>query len=339
MSTQLPPGLVDSFGRRHTNLRLSVTDRCNIRCFYCMPEENPAYAPKADLLSYEELLRFTRVAVALGIDKVRLTGGEPLVRRDLPVLIRGLKEIPGLRDIALTTNGLLLADQAAALRDAGLTRLNIHLDTLDRERFRAITRRDELPRVLTGIDAAAAEGFAPIKLNAVAVRGQIEPDIAPLLRFGREHGIEVRFIEFMPLDADGRWRRDQVLTAAEIIEIARREVGPAAEAGDADARNPAVEYRFSDGIGTFGIIASVTRPFCHACNRIRLTADGKLRNCLFALTELDIRAQLRSGREEPAVAAEIAATIRRSVGAKWEGHEINLGRFEQPARPMYAIGG
>lgn len=339
MSTSPPPGLIDSFGRRHSNLRLSVTDRCNIRCFYCMPEENPAYAPKSDILSYEEILRFAAVAASLGVDKVRLTGGEPLVRRDLPVLIAGLRAIDGIRDIALTTNGLLLGEQAQALRDAGLGRLNIHLDTLDRERFRTITRRDELPRVLAGIDAAEKAGFAPIKLNAVAVRGLIEEDIGPLLRYGRERGFEVRFIEFMPLDADGRWQRDRVLPAAEILEAARREIGPAEEVPGGDARDPAVAYRFTDGRGGFGVIASVTRPFCHACNRIRLTADGKLRNCLFALSELDISSILRGGADPGAVDMEIAATIRRSVGAKWEGHEINQARFEQPQRPMYAIGG
>ena len=206
------PALIDSFGRRHNNLRLSVTDRCNIRCFYCMPEENPAYAPKAEILSYEEMLRFTRVAVDLGVDKIRLTGGEPLVRRDLDVLVAGLVALPGLRDLALTTNGILLEEQAGRLYDAGLRRLNVHLDTLDPARFRQIVRRDGLDKVLAGLDRAEALGFGPIKLNAVAVKGLNEPDLVPLARLGRARGWQVRFIEFMPLDADGRWRREQGLT-------------------------------------------------------------------------------------------------------------------------------
>lgn len=334
-----PPGLVDSFGRRHNNLRLSVTDRCNIRCFYCMPEENPAYVAKSEVLSYEELLRFARVAVGLGIDKIRLTGGEPLVRRDLDVLIRGLLELPGLRDLALTTNGILLAEQAERLHAAGLRRLNVHLDTLDAARFKEITRREGLDRVLAGLDRAEALGFGPIKLNAVAVKGVIEPDLVPLARLGRERGWQVRFIEFMPLDADGRWRRDQVFTAEEILAVLGREVAPLAPAPGQDPHDPASEYLYADGRGSVGLIASVTRPFCRSCNRIRLTADGKLRNCLFALSELDVRALLRGPGEPAAVDAAVAALIRRSVGDKWEGHEINRATFQAPARPMHAIGG
>lgn len=333
------PGLVDAFGRRHNNLRISVTDRCNIRCFYCMPEENPTYVPKAEVLSYEELLRFTRVAVGLGIDKIRLTGGEPLVRRDLEILVEGLLAIPGVRDLALTTNGILLAEQAERLYAAGLRRLNVHLDTLDAARFRQIARRDGLDRVLAGLDRAAELGFGPIKLNAVAVKGVIEPDLVPLARLGRERGWQVRFIEFMPLDADGRWRRDQVFTAEEILAVLGREIAPLEPAPGQDPRSPASEFVYADGVGRVGIIASVTRPFCHTCNRIRLTADGKLRNCLFALSELDVRAQLRSAEEPAALEAGLAALIRRSVGDKWEGHEINRATFQAPARPMHAIGG
>lgn len=329
------PGLVDSFGRVHDNLRLSVTDRCNIRCFYCMPAERPDYVPRQELLTFEELERFVRVAAGLGITKLRLTGGEPLVRRDLPRLVARLAAVPGILDLALTTNGILLADQAEALLQAGLKRINIHLDTLDADRFKQITRREGLDKVLAGIQRCRELGYAPIKINAVAVQGQTEPDLVPLVRFGREQGIEVRFIEFMPLDTDGRWKLSQVLTAEQILAILGREIAPLLPAPNQDPRAPASEFVFADGIGRIGIIASVSRPFCGTCNRIRLTADGKLRNCLFALDELDVRDALRNGGSD----ADVERLIRHSVGAKWEGHEINAARFVQPARPMYAIGG
>jgi cyclic pyranopterin phosphate synthase len=327
--------LMDTFGRLHDNLRISVTDRCNIRCFYCMPEDNVKFAPRAEILSFEEIERFARVAVSLGITKIRVTGGEPLVRKDLPVLIGKLCAIPGVRDIALTTNGVLLAGHAQALYDAGLRRLNVHLDTLDRERFLKITRRDELHKVMEGIYAAQRAGFDPIKINAVAVKNLVEPDIVPLARFGREQGIEIRFIEFMPLDSQGLWARENVLSADEIIETLSREIAPLVEIKDRDPRAPASEYRFADGIGSVGFIASVTRPFCLNCNRVRLTSDGKLRYCLFAIEETDVRALLRSGAPD----AEIAATIRETVHKKWLGHEINSAKFVAPPRPMYAIGG
>ncbi|TPW12990.1 MAG: molybdenum cofactor biosynthesis protein, partial [bacterium] len=205
--------MIDKFGRRHDNLRISVTDRCNIRCFYCMPEDNPNYMPRADLLTYEEIGRFVRVVAGLGVRKIRLTGGEPLVRRDLPELVRLLSATPGIEEVAMTTNGLLLADAAAPLKEAGLSRLTVHLDSLDRARFRQIVRRDVLPEVLAGIEAARAAGFTAIKINAVAVKGLSEPDIVPLAEFGRREGHEIRYIEFMPLDADHGWRRDQVLLA------------------------------------------------------------------------------------------------------------------------------
>jgi GTP 3',8-cyclase len=326
--------LVDTFGRVHDNMRISVTDRCNIRCFYCMPEDNPDYVPRSDILTYEEIVRIVTIAAGLGIKKIRLTGGEPLVRKDLDRLVRDLAAVPGITDLALTTNGILLAEQAEALHRAGLRRLNVHLDTLDRDRFRQMTRRDGLERVLTGLDVARAAGF-PIKLNAVAVKGLTEPDVAPLARFGREQGYMVRFIEYMPLDADHRWRRDQVLLAEDILAIVSREVGPLHPDPNADPRAPASEFVFDDGVGRIGIIASVSRPFCLACNRIRLTADGKLRNCLFARDENDLRALVRGGASD----LEIAELIRRNVMAKWEGHEINSAKFLQPARPMHAIGG
>ena len=327
--------LIDTFARLHDNLRISVTDRCNIRCFYCMPEENVHYAARQEILSFEEIERFARVAVSLGVTKLRVTGGEPLVRKDLPVLIRKLAALEGVKDLALTTNGVLLARHAEALYEAGLRRLNVHLDTLDRERFLRITRRDDLEKVLHGLEAAQRLGFGPIKINAVAVKNLVEPDIVPLVRFGREHGYEVRFIEFMPLDAQGLWSRGNVLSASEIIETLSREIGPLIEIPDRDPRAPATDYRFADGGGNVGFIASVTRPFCLNCNRIRLTSDGKLRYCLFAIEETDVKGLLRSGAADE----EIAATIRETVQRKWIGHEINSAKFVAPPRPMYAIGG
>jgi cyclic pyranopterin phosphate synthase len=327
--------LVDTFDRVHDNLRISVTDRCNIRCFYCMPEDDVKYMPRQEILSFEEIEHFARVAVSLGITKLRITGGEPLVRKDLPVLIRKLVDIPGIRDIALTTNGVLLAKHAKALYDAGLRRLNIHLDTLDRERFLRITRRDDLDKVLEGIGEAQRLGFGPLKINAVAVKNLLEPDLVPLARFGRENGIEIRYIEFMPLDAQGIWDRRSVLTASEMIEILSREISPLVEIPDADQRAPATEYRFADGVGRVGFIASVSRPFCLNCNRIRLTSDGKLRYCLFAIEETDMKSLLRNGATDH----EIADTIRAAVREKWIGHEINSSQFVAPPRPMYSIGG
>lgn len=327
--------LRDTFGRLHDNLRVSVTDRCNIRCSYCMPEHDVQFASRHEILSFEEIERFVRVAVRLGITKVRVTGGEPLVRRDLHVLIGKLSAIPEITDLALTTNGILLRDQAESLYRAGLRRVNVHLDTLARERFIQISHRDEIDRVLQGIEACRRLGYSPIKLNAVAVQGLTEPDIVPLARFGRENGIEVRFIEFMPLDAQGLWLRDKVLLADDILKVLSREVAPLEEIPDPDPRAPATEYRYADGLGKIGFIASVSRPFCLNCNRIRLTADGKLRYCLFALEEIDVKDLLRGSASDE----EIQKTIRSTVLAKWEGHEINTSRFVAPPRPMHAIGG
>jgi cyclic pyranopterin phosphate synthase len=329
------PQLIDSYGRVHTNLRISVTDRCNVRCFYCMPEEGVKFVPRGEILAFEEIERIARIAVGLGIDKIRVTGGEPLVRKDLPVLIARLNAIPGLRDLALTTNGVQLAELAEPLYEAGLRRINVHLDTLDRARFREITRRDDLDKVLAGIAAARRVGFWPIKLNAVAVKNLIEPDIVPLVRFARENGFEARFIEFMPLDAQQLWDREKVLLAEDIIRILTREIGPLIPAPSADPRAPALRYRFADGIGSVGFIASISRPFCMSCNRLRLTADGKLRYCLFAIEEDDVKGLLRDGATDE----EIASLIRRNVAGKWAGHEINTSRFVAPPRPMYAIGG
>lgn len=327
--------LTDTHGRLHDNLRISVTDRCNIRCYYCMPEHAVEFVPRAEILSFEEIERFARIAARLGVTKLRVTGGEPLVRRDLAGLIARLRSIEGIRDLALTTNGTLLAEQAEGLYRAGLRRINVHLDTLDRERFIRITRRDEIGRVLEGIEVCRRLGFDPIKINAVAVKDLVEPDIVPLARFGRERGIEIRYIEFMPLDAQGIWDPAKVLLADEIVETLSREICPLAAIPDQDPRAPASEYRFSDGIGTIGFIASVSRPFCLNCNRIRLTADGHLRYCLFALEEFDVKGLLRSGSGDD----EIEALIRSTVEKKWLGHEINQAQFVPPPRPMYAIGG
>jgi GTP 3',8-cyclase len=332
---QFPPvdTLVDSFGRIHSDLRISVTDRCNIRCFYCMPEQGAEFAPVSSLLSFQQIVRFVSTAIPLGIRKIRLTGGEPLLRPKLPDLIGAISGF-ALRDLALTTNGVLLAGAAQALYDAGLRRLNVHLDTLDRERFRTITRRDDLHRVLAGIDAANGAGFKEIKLNAVAIKGLTEPDILSLVHFGRERGIEVRFIEFMPLDAQQLWSLDRVLTADNMINTLSRKFGPLTAVPDSDPRAPATEYQFADGYRV-GFIASVSRPFCLNCNRLRLTADGKLRYCLFAREETDIKPLL----EEPVSESALEAAIRSTVSQKWLGHEINQSSFVAPQRPMYSIGG
>jgi GTP 3',8-cyclase len=332
--TSLAP-LVDQFGRVHDNLRISVTDRCNIRCFYCMPESDVQFVDRSEILDFEEIERFVRIAVSMGITKLRVTGGEPLVRRDLPVLIRRLAAIPGIRDLALTTNGVLLPALAEPLYEAGLRRLNVHIDTLDRERFLKITRRDDLDKVLEGLRIAKQLGYSRIKLNAVAVKNLVEPDIVPLARFARENDFEVRYIEFMPLDAQNLWDRGKVLLASDMIEMLSREIAPLVPVPDPDPRAPATEYTFADGGGTVGFIASVSRPFCLNCNRIRLTADGKLRYCLFAIEEDDVKALMRGGAPDE----EIAALVRRNVGGKWLGHEINSGKFVAPPRPMYSIGG
>ena len=327
--------LIDTFGRLHDNLRISVTDRCNIRCFYCMPETGVQFMDRHEILSFEEIERFARIAVSLGVSKIRVTGGEPLVRKDLPVLIGKLARIEGVRDIALTTNGLLLAEQAQELYDAGLRRLNVHLDTLDPVRFQQITRRDDHHRVMAGIDKAQALGFGPIKINAVAVKNLVEPDIVPLARYGRERGIEIRYIEFMPLDAQGLWDKSKVLLADEMLQMLTSEIGPLETVPDPDPRAPALEYRFLDGAGRIGFIASVSRPFCLNCNRIRLTSDGQLRYCLFAVEETDVKGLLRGDASDD----EIRQTIRSTIHKKWLGHEINTAKFVAPPRPMYSIGG
>ena len=327
------PLLTDTFGRVHTNLRVSVTDRCNLRCTYCMPED-VTFLDRAELLTFEEMTAFVRVAVTLGVTKVRLTGGEPLMRKNLPALVRQLAAIPGLTDIGLTTNGLLLPQLARPLFDAGLRRLNVSLDTLDAGRFRELARRDGLPHVLAGLDAARAVGFKPIKVNAVAIRGFIELDAGPLAHYCRDRGFEFRFIEFMPIGADA-WSRSQLVPAHELLELVEREVGPLVPATNYDPSAPAMDFDYADGSGRVGVIASVTRPFCAHCNRLRLTAEGKLRNCLFAHDEFDVKAHLRPATD----AAALEAVLRQATLAKGAGHEINAAGFAKPSRTMHAIGG
>lgn len=331
-----PLPLLDSYGRLHTNLRISVTDRCNLRCFYCMPVENVRYLPRQEVLSFEEITRLTRLLVTrAGVQKVRITGGEPLVRQELPRLIEQLRAIPGLRDLALTTNAILLPEQAADLYAAGLRRLNISLDTLDPQRFQQLARRDALHRVLEGLRVACELGFGPIKLNAVATRGMNEADVIPLVELSREMGLEMRFIEYMPLDADQAWEREKVLPAAEIRELITERFGPLLPVSSADPHQPARSYRFADGQGGVGFIASVSEPFCAQCNRFRLTADGKLRNCLFSLAETNLRDPLRAGAADE----ELLQLVSQCIAAKGPGHEINSTQFLQPLRPMHAIGG
>ena len=324
-----------------------------------MPAEDVQFMDKAELLTFEEIERFVRVAVPLGIDKLRLTGGEPLVRRELHKLVEKLAAIPGIKDVGLTTNGIFLAEQAADLYAAGLRRINVSLDALTPEKFKQFTRRDGFENVIEGIKAAQRVGFDPVKINAVSVRGMTEDEVVPFGHFARETGVEVRFIEYMPLDADNAWERGKVLFAHEIIEKLSAEIMPlvptvlhdrtaGAQLSEAQSQSPdehtahggghggpASDFVFEDGVGRIGFIASISQPFCMSCNRIRITADGKLRNCLFSLDETDVRSLLRGDGTDD----QIAAAIRSSVAAKKEGHEINTARFIQPARPMYSIGG
>ena len=325
--------LVDGFGRVHTDLRISVTDRCNLRCSYCMPLE-VTFKPREELLTFEEIARVARVAAGLGVRTVRLTGGEPLLRRELPELVRQLDAIEGLDEVSLTTNGLLLAEQAAGLRAAGLMRLNVSLDSLTQQGFERLARRPGLDRVLAGLEAAKRAGFAEIRINAVSIRGLTEAEIVPLARFCRREGFHLRFIEFMPLDAEEAWEPTQVLSGAEVRGMLEREIGPLVADRPADPGQPALDYRFADG-GRVGFINPVTRPFCDRCDRLRLTADGQLRNCLFSTVEWDARGLLRSGAgDEP-----LAAAIRDCVAAKRAAHGIDTPSFVRPARAMYQIGG
>ncbi|QDU90138.1 Cyclic pyranopterin monophosphate synthase [Pirellulimonas nuda] len=327
--------LIDRFGRAHASLRISVTDRCNIRCRYCMPGGAIRFLPKAELLSFEEIARVAGVLAGLGVTRLRLTGGEPLVRSGLARLVAMLAATPGVEDLALTTNGMLLDDQAEALRDAGLRRLNISLDTLREATFQELTRREGLDRVLAGIAAAQRAGFSAIRLNALAIRGLNEDEIVPLGRFAIERGLELRFIEYMPLDADGAWARADVLTGAEVRAKLEEAFGPLEAAPRHDASQPATDYCFARGGGRIGFINPVSEPFCGACDRLRLTAEGQLRNCLFSTEEWNVRDLLRSAADD----AAIAQLARECVDAKHAGHGIDSPEFLKPARAMYQIGG
>ncbi len=327
--------LLDAHGRRHTNLRVSVTDRCNLRCVYCMPED-ATFRPKDELLTFEEIARLVRIGAGLGIDKVRLTGGEPTLRQELPTLVALLAAVPGIVDLGMTTNGILLDRLAAPLRQAGLRRLNVSLDTLDRAEFTQLARRDLLEPTLAGLRAARAAGFQPIKVNAIALAGpRAAARVVELARFCRAEGHELRLIEFMPLEADGIWDRTKVFAAADILQALAEAGMPADPTPPADPHAPAEDYLYRDGGGRLGIVASVTRPFCGNCNRLRLTAEGKLRNCLFSLQETDLRQPLRSGATD----ADLADLFRSCVAGKWAGHLINQPSFLRPERTMHAIGG
>lgn len=327
--------LVDSFGRVHTSLRVSVTDRCNIRCFYCMPLENVVFRPRHELLTFEEIERFVRVVATLGVSKLRLTGGEPLVRSELPELVRRLAAVPGIKDLALTTNGLLLAEHAAALKAAGLHRLNVSLDTLNETTFERISRRTGLQKVVDGIFAAQRAGFERIRLNAVAIRGLSEDDLVPLAAFSREHDFELRFIEFMPLDAEEHWNNSEVLTGEAIRKVLEDAFGPLEPITRDDPSQPAVDYRFDDGRGRIGFINPVSQPFCGDCNRLRLTAEGQVRNCLFSTVEWDARALLRGDGTDD----KLRDLMRDCVAAKKRAHGIGEADFVRPQRAMYQIGG
>lgn len=326
--------LLDSLGRVHTSLRISVTDRCNIRCFYCMPEV-VRFLPREEILSFEEIERFARALAPLGVNKLRLTGGEPLVRSGLPTLVERLAAIEGIEDIAITTNGILLEEQAVALKNAGLQRVNISLDALTEATFRRISRRDGLDRVLAGIVAAKAAGFQKIRLNAVAIKGITEAEIVPLAKFAREQQMEMRFIEFMPLDADDQWDHDQVLTGEEIRREIESAIGPLVPAPRPVPSQPASDFAYGDGGGVIGFINPVTQPFCHDCNRLRLTAEGKVRNCLFSTVEWDARAVLRGGGSDE----DLAELVRDCIWNKKPGHGIDSDQFVRPQRAMYQIGG
>jgi GTP 3',8-cyclase len=326
------PPLVDPYGRTVRDLRISVTDRCNFRCQYCMPEEGMVWLPRDEVLTFEEIERVARVCVErFGFDGIRLTGGEPTVRAHLPVLVEKLARL-GV-DLAMTTNGATLGLLAEELRRAGLRRINISCDSLRRDRFSALTHRDALDRVLDGINASLDAGFDPVKVNCVVLRGVNDDELVDFASFGRERGVIVRFIEWMPLDAQGEWGRDKVVPAREVV-AAIDAVYPLS-AVPTRGSQPAERFVYEDGGGEVGVIGSVTQSFCGSCDRVRITAEGQFRNCLFAVRETDLRAILRSGGSDDDLAAAIAA----DVGTKWAGHSIGQVHFVKPARSMSQIGG
>jgi cyclic pyranopterin phosphate synthase len=325
--------LVDSFDRTIRNLRISITDRCNLRCLYCMPA-HPHWMERKEILTFEELTRLARVAVSLGVEKIRLTGGEPTVRRDFPDFVRQLSHLEGLKDLSVTTNGILLDTLAQPLWDSGLRRINISLDTLKEDRFKEMTRREAFRRTWKGLEAADRVGFSPLKVNVVVIKGHNEDEVVDFARLAREKLWQVRFIEFMPLDAEGQWNREKVVPAQEIIDRISA-VFPVEEVPDVPASDPARRYRFLDGSGEFGVIASVTEPFCGSCDRIRITADGKLRTCLFSHRETDLKTPMREGVED----AHLAEIIKAAVWKKEAGHGMDDPGFLKPDRAMYQIGG
>jgi GTP 3',8-cyclase len=327
--------LLDQHGRVHTSLRISVTDRCNIRCFYCMPDENVRFRPREEILTFEEITRLVQVVSQMGVRRLRLTGGEPLVRSELPRLVKMLADLPLIEDLALTTNGILLEEQAEELRQAGLERINISLDTLDEATFQKISRRHGLDRVLAGIAAVQRTGFRQIRLNAIAIQGLTEDEVVPLARFARDRGLELRFIEYMPLDAEKHWRASDVLDGAAIRQILEHEFGPLLPVERPHSSQPATDFVYADGGGRIGLIQPVSQPFCSACDRLRLTAEGEVRNCLFSTAEWDARAILRAGGTDD----ELADLVRECVRAKAAAHGINTVEFIRPERAMYQIGG
>lgn len=342
--TDKPIGLTDTYGRTHTDLRISITDRCNFRCQYCMPEEGLEWLPKDDLLTFEEIFHIAELAVKrFGISSIRLTGGEPTLRAQLPKLVEMLATLN--IDLAMTTNGVSLPKLSVPLKEAGLDRLNISLDSLNPEKFLELTRRDEMDRVIAGIEAAQAAGFSPVKINTVVMRSANDNEILDFVEFGRKTGTIIRFIEFMPLDADEGWSRDQVVGIDEILEIisAVHKIEPIDTPESSNA--PASRFRYLDGLGEFGVIASVTQSFCHLCDRVRLTADGQFRSCLFSTSEYDLREILRSTENEimekygKAKDDKLAELIAEAVFKKWAGHSIDKPHFIRPSRSMSQIGG
>jgi len=326
--------LVDGHGRSIGDLRVSVTDRCNFRCQYCMPAEGLPWLERSEILTFEEIARLVGLLAEMGVGDVRLTGGEPLVRRDFPRLASMLTGLPGVRELSVTTNGYLLERDALALADAGVKRVNVSVDSLQRDRFFQLTRRDALPQVLRGLDAVAAlPELAPVKVNAVAIRGFTEEEVIPFARFARETDFQVRFIEFMPLDADHAWTPESVLSGEE-IRAAIEEVWPLQELPREPSATARV-FRFADGAGEIGFVNPVSEPFCSDCNRIRLTADGRLRTCLFSLHETDLRAPLRAGASDD----DLEQLVRDAVWRKELKHRVGEPGFRQPARTMSAIGG
>lgn len=324
--------LMDGFGRQVRDLRISVTDRCNFRCRYCMPHEEMQWLPREEILTFEEIERVAGIFVSsFGLSSVRLTGGEPTSRARVTDLVARLARLP--LELSMTTNGAMLERLARGLHDAGLARVTVSLDSLRRERFATITGRDVLDQVLRGVDAALDAGLCPVKVNSVLVRGFNDDEIVELARFGRDKGVEVRFIEFMPLDGAGEWSSGRVVPADEVVERIAAVFSVEEAPGRGSA--PAQRYSYADGAGSFGVIASVTRPFCGDCDRVRLTAEGQLRSCLFSVREADLRSLLRNGASD----GEIASAVEAEVASKWAGHAIGRVEFVRPARSMSQIGG